>query len=60
MLVTPVIKIEMRKAGEDLERIVIRKSGLHFFNISIHTRSTKRELKPSLSRSGTPREEAES
>lgn len=58
-LVTPLIKVEMKKAGEYLERIVIRKSGLHFFNISIHTRSVKRELRAGANPTGTQREGAE-
>jgi hypothetical protein len=51
-----VIKLEIRKAGEALERIVVKKSGLRYYNISIHTRPVKRELQSGVTRSGKPRE----
>ena len=59
ILVSPLIRLEIQKAGEDLERIVVRRNGLHHYNVSIHTRPAKRELKPGGSRSGKLREGAE-
>ena len=60
ILVPPLIRLEIRKAGEDLERIVVKKNGLHYYNVSIHTRPAKRELKPGVSRAGKLHDGAES
>jgi len=35
----------IRRHGEALERVIVRKSGSHYYNISIRTRPVKRELK---------------
>jgi hypothetical protein len=35
----------VRSHGEELERVIIRKTRSHFYNISIRTRPIKRELK---------------
>ena len=60
ILVSPLIRLEIRRAGEDLERIVVKRNGLRYYNVSIHTRPAKRELKPSgVSRSETLCEGAE-
>jgi len=47
-LIPPVIREEIQKAGEELERIVVKKSGRHFYNISIRTRSVNRELRAEI------------
>ena len=44
-LIPPVIQREICRAGEELERIVIKKTGRHYYNISIRTRSVNRELR---------------
>jgi hypothetical protein len=54
-----LIRIEIRKAGEDLERIVVKKNGLHYYNVSIHTRPAKRELQPGGTRKGASRDGVE-
>ena len=59
ILVPPLIRLEIRKAGEDLERIVVKRNGLHYYNVSIHTRPVKRELKTGVARSGKLREGAD-
>jgi len=35
----------VHRYGENLERVIVRKSGSHYYNISIRTRSVKQELK---------------
>ena len=59
ILVPPMIRLEIRKAGENLERIVVKRNGLHYYNVSIHTRPAKRELKPGAGRRETLRDGAE-
>jgi len=44
-LIPPVIGKEIKKTGEALDRIVVRKCGHHFYNISIRTRPVCRELR---------------
>ncbi len=53
-LIPPVIKKEIGRAGEELVRIVVRKTSLHYYNVSIHTRSVNRELQAELARAGKP------
>lgn len=53
-LIPSVVKKEVAKAGEELHHIVVKKAGRHFYNIAIHTRSLKRELKAGVQRAGTP------
>ena len=46
--VFPVPHIAMRGTrtqGEDPERIIVRNAGIHFYHVSIRSRSIKRELK---------------
>lgn len=45
-LIPPVIHEAVTNAGEELERIVVRKSNRHFYTVSVRTRSIKRELRP--------------
>jgi hypothetical protein len=44
-LIPHVLLREVRSHGEELERVIIRKTRSHFYNISIRTRPIKRELK---------------
>ena len=46
-LIPHVLLREVRRHGEELERVIIRKTRSHFYNISIRTRPIKRELKGS-------------
>lgn len=48
-----VIMQKIRRHGEALERVIVRKSGSHHYNISIRTRPVKRELRSLPDRSGT-------
>jgi hypothetical protein len=52
-LIPLVIRQEIKKAGEELERIVVKKSGRHYYNISIRSRSINRELRAGVVRAGT-------
>lgn len=52
-LIPPMIKKEITRAGEELVRIVVKKSSRHFYNISVHTRSLKRELRSEILWAGT-------
>jgi hypothetical protein len=44
---------EVRRHGEELERVIVRKTSSHFYNISIRTRPIKRELKGAKSKGQT-------
>lgn len=44
-IVPHMIMKRIRRHGEALERVIVRKSGSHYYNISIRTRPVKRELK---------------
>jgi len=44
-IIPHVIMKRIRTHGENLERVIVRKSGSHYYNISIRTRPVKRELK---------------
>jgi hypothetical protein len=44
-IVPHMIMKRIRTHGENLERVIVRKSGSHYYNISIRTRTVKRELK---------------
>ena len=39
---------------EEVVRIVVRKVNRHRYNVSIHSRSVKRELRPPVPRAGGP------
>ena len=43
-IVPHMIMKRIRRHGENLERVIVRKSGSHYYNISIRTRPVKREL----------------
>ena len=44
-LITSVVRREVKKAGEELVRIVVKKVGRHYYNVSVRTRSVNRELR---------------
>jgi len=41
-----IIRDAIKSVGEEVERIVVRKSNRHMYIISVHTRSVKREPGP--------------
>jgi hypothetical protein len=49
-LIPHVLLREVRRHGEELERVNVRKTSSHFYNISIRTRPIKRELKGTMSK----------
>jgi hypothetical protein len=53
-IVPHVIMQRIRRHGENLERVIVRKSGSHYYNISIRTRPVKRELKARATDAGAP------
>ena len=52
-IVPHIIMQKIRRHGENLERVIVRKSGSHYYNISIRTRPVKRELNQGLAGAGT-------
>ena len=46
-LVPHIVLLGVRRHGEDLERMIVRKTRNHFYNISTRTRPIKRELRKS-------------
>ena len=53
-LITSMVSREVKKAGEELMRIVVKKAKGHYYNVSIRTRSVNRELRSSVPRAGIP------
>jgi hypothetical protein len=51
-LIPAIIKKEVKKAGEELVRIVVKKVGRHYYNVSVRTRSISRELRAKVPRAG--------
>lgn len=51
-VIPSTLKDEICRVGEELERIVIKKTGRHFYHISIRTRSVNRELRAGVRRAG--------
>ena len=51
-LIPSMIRDAITKAGEELVKIVIKKGNHHYYNITIHTRSIKRELRAGVQRTG--------
>jgi hypothetical protein len=54
LLIPHVVLKAIRKLGEEIERIIIRKDSQHFYQVSIRSRSLHRELRPDPGRAGTP------
>jgi hypothetical protein len=52
-LILPVIRKELKKAGEELVRIVVKKVKGHYYDISVRTRTICHPLQ-SVQRAGTP------
>ena len=52
-LLDPVIRKDLKRAGEELVRLVVRKVKGHYYDISVHTRSICHPLQ-SVQRAGTP------
>jgi hypothetical protein len=50
-LIPDIVKRGVVTHGETLERVIVSKTGNHFYNISIRTRPVKRELRSSWARS---------
>ena len=44
-LISHFVQREVLSNGEELERVIIRKTRRHFYNISVRTKAIKRELK---------------
>jgi hypothetical protein len=44
-LIAHIVMREVRKNGEEIERIIIQRTSQHFYNIGVRTKSVKRELK---------------
>ena len=51
-LISAIIKKEVKKAGEELVRIVVKKAGRHYYNDSVRTRSINRELRAKVPQAG--------
>jgi hypothetical protein len=43
-LIPDIMKREIRTHGDELERVTVRKTRRHFYNVSIRTKPIKREL----------------
>ena len=43
-LVAHVIQQRVRTCGEDLERVIVRRTHRHFYMVSVRTRPVKREF----------------
>ena len=44
-LVGHIVHREVIACGEELERVIVRKTGSHFYNVSVRTKPVRRELK---------------
>jgi len=54
-LIPPIVLRGVRTHGKELERVIVRKTRRHSYNVSIRTRSIERELKRGKKyASGTP------
>jgi hypothetical protein len=49
-LIPHIMKREVSTHGEELERVIVWKTGSHFYNISVRTRPVKRELRSAWAR----------
>lgn len=49
-LILPVVQRELKKAGEELVRMVVKQVKGHWYDISVRTRSVYRALRPALPR----------
>jgi len=46
-LIAGIVKRGVSTYGEGLERVIVRKTGRHFYNVSIRTRRIRKELRSS-------------
>jgi hypothetical protein len=53
-LIASVVRKEVKNAGEELVRIVVRRVKGHYYDIYVHTRSVYRVLRPEKPRVETP------
>ncbi|OPX65168.1 MAG: hypothetical protein A4E34_02452 [Methanoregula sp. PtaU1.Bin006] len=51
-LIPSIIQKEVKRAGEELVRIVVKKAGRHYYNVSVRTRSICRELRMKVPQAG--------
>jgi hypothetical protein len=51
-LVPDIVKREVRTRGEELDWVIVRKTGSHFYNIRIRTKPVRRELRSAWARPG--------
>jgi len=51
-LIPDIVKRGVITHGQTLERVIVSKTGNHFYNVSIRTRRVKRELRSSWARLG--------
>ena len=54
-LIPRMVNAEVIRAGEELIRLVVKKTGRHCYHVFTHTRSVKRELRPVVERAGEGR-----
>jgi hypothetical protein len=50
--ISAIVKKEVKKASEELVRIMVMNAGRHYNNISVRTRSISRELRAKVPRAG--------
>ena len=50
-LIPDIVKRGVVTHGQALERVIVSKTGNHFYNVSIRTRRVKRELRSAWARS---------
>jgi hypothetical protein len=43
-LIAHIVQREVRVRGEELERVIVRKTQSHFYNVSVRTKPVNREL----------------
>ncbi len=51
-LIPDIVKRGVVTHGQTLERVIVSKTGNHFYNVSIRTRPVKRELRSAWNRPG--------
>lgn len=51
-LIPSIVKKEVKRAGGGLIRIVVKKAGRHYYNVSVRTRSICRELRMNVPQAG--------
>jgi hypothetical protein len=52
-LIGPMISREVKKAGEELVRIMVKQVKGHYYDISVRTRTLYRALRADVQRAGT-------